>query len=78
MYGFRNSVAYSISVLVPTIPDTSGRYTEHVWNTQNRNTFFLPLAIPDMSDRCRTEIINSLLVILHLGLLFIVYLHLNK
>ena len=46
----RNSVAYPISVLVPTIPDTSGRYTGHVWNTQNRNTQFLFLAIPDTSD----------------------------
>jgi hypothetical protein len=39
-----------ISVLVPVIPDTSGRYTGHVRNTQNRSTDFLSLAIPDMSD----------------------------
>ena len=74
----KNSVAYLISVLVPIIPDTSGRYTGHVRNTQNRNIFSLSLAIPDMSDRCRTETNNSLLVILRLALLFIVYLHLNK
>ena len=47
----KNSVAYPISVLVPTIPDTSGRYTGHVRNTPNRNTLFLSLAIPDTSDR---------------------------
>ena len=53
-----------ISVLVPAIPDMSGKYTGHIWNTQNRNTFFLSLAIPDTSGRCRTETINPLLVIL--------------
>ena len=46
----KNSVAYPISVLVPTIPDTSGRYTGHVRNMQNRNTFFMSLAIPNTSD----------------------------
>ena len=40
----------AMSVLVPAIPDTSGRYTGHVRNTQNRNTSFLSLAIPDTSD----------------------------
>ena len=65
-----------ISVLVPIIPDTSGRYTGHVRNTQNRNTDFLSLAIPDPSDRFMTEPINTLLVIL--ALVFIVNLHLNK
>ena len=52
-----------ISVLVPAIPDTSGRYTGHVRNTQNRSTDFLSLAIPDTSDRFRTEPINLWLVI---------------
>ena len=46
----RNLVDYPISVLVPTIPDTSSRYTEHVQNTQDRNTFFLSPAITDTSD----------------------------
>ena len=63
IYGLKTQLQ-SISVLVPAIPDTSGRYTGHVRNTQNRNTDFLSLAIPDTSDRSRTEIINSLLVIL--------------
>ena len=76
IYESKNSVAYSISVLVPTIPDTSGRHTGHVRNTQNRSTDFLSLAIPDTSDRFRTEPINSLHVIL--ALVFIVNLHLNK
>ena len=74
-----------ISILVPAIPDTSGRYTRHVRNTQNRNIFSLslaipnsPMVIPDTSGRCMTDTINSLLVILYLALLYIVYLHLNK
>ena len=46
----KNSVAYPISVLVPTILDMSGRYTRHVRNTKNRNTYLLSLAIPDTSD----------------------------
>ena len=74
----KNSVAYSISVLVPTIPDTSGiRRAETLsfcsWPYRTR-----PIVIPDTSDRCRTEPINSLLVILRLALVFIVNLHLNK
>ena len=72
----KNSVAYPISVLVPTILDTSGiRRTETLsfcpWPYQTR-----PIVIPDTSDRFRTEPINSLLVIL--ALVFIVNLHLNK
>ena len=45
----KNSVAYPISVPVPTIPDTSGRYTGYVRNTKNRNTQFLSLATLDTS-----------------------------
>ena len=60
-----------LSVLVPTIPDMSGRYTEHVRHTQNKNIFFLSLAIPDTSGRCRTETINLLCVILCLAIVFI-------
>ena len=60
------------------IPDTSGiRRTEtlsfYPWPYWTR-----PIVIPDTSDRYMTETNNSLLVILHLVLLFIVYLHLNK
>ena len=67
----KDSVAIQLVFLVPAIPNTSGRYTGHVRNTQHRNIFFLSLAIPDTSGRCRTETINLLLVILHLALVFL-------
>ena len=74
-----------IIVLVPIIPDTSGSILDtfgihrietlnfYPWPYRTR-----PIVIPDMSGRCKTEPINSLLVILRLALVFVVNLHLNK
>ena len=53
------------------MPDMSGIHRTETqtfcpWPYRTR-----PKVIPDTSDRCRTETINSLLAILHLSLLFI-------
>ena len=61
----------TISVLVHAIPDTSGIHrTETLtfcpWTYRTR-----PIVIPDTSSRCRTDTINSLLVIPRLALVFI-------
>ena len=62
-----------ISVLVTVIPDTSNMF-------RIETLLFLSLAIPDMFGRCRTEIINPLLVILRFSssISFMPYISTNK
>ena len=76
----KNSVAYPISVLVPTIPDTSGSIpdTSGIHRTETLTLCpwpyrTRPVVISDTSGRCRTDTINSLLVIPRLALVFIVH-----